>query len=98
MQTNIESKLRLDSDHRVLRWGLHLIVLGVLAIITALIYRNSLDIPFVFDDAHNIFLNPFIRLTDLSWSQLYDAAFEIEDWSKMECETGRHFSADSKYY
>ena len=39
-----------------------------------LIYSSNLEGPFVFDDGRNIRDNPAIRLTQLSWSGLKDAA------------------------
>ncbi|MGY8814122.1 MAG: tetratricopeptide repeat protein [Gammaproteobacteria bacterium] len=48
----------------------------LLAIIVLVIYSNSLDAPFVFDDHDNITNNQFIKINELSISQLYDAAFK----------------------
>ncbi len=41
-----------------------------------LIYSNSLNCAFVFDDQPHITENSFIRITELSFENLYDAAFK----------------------
>ena len=38
-------------------------------------YFNSFDVPYLFDDERNISQNPAIKIDDLSWSSLRQAAF-----------------------
>ncbi len=40
----------------------------LLSAVTFLIYTNTFDAPFLFDDYTNIVDNPLVRLTELSWS------------------------------
>ncbi len=47
-----------------------------LIILTTLIYSNTLDSPFLFDDAHNIEENGFIRLRSIEFKSLYEAGFK----------------------
>ncbi len=53
-------------------------LVGVLAICSlgALVYSNSLDAAFVYDDTRSITGNPRIRVEHLGWRELYEAAFE----------------------
>ncbi|RJP75750.1 MAG: tetratricopeptide repeat protein [Desulfobacteraceae bacterium] len=51
--------------------GLIFMILLVVAI-----YSNTFHVPFLFDDEDNILLNTRIRLTQLSWNNLFDAAFK----------------------
>jgi hypothetical protein len=48
----------------------------LLVIVVLVIYSNSLDAPFVFDDHDNITNNQFIKIDELGMGQLYDAAFK----------------------
>jgi len=52
--------------------------MAVLAIflLTIIIYSNSLDCGFVFDDMQNITQNPYMRLQDLDAAKLFEAAFK----------------------
>lgn len=50
-------------------------VLTIFSIIT-LVYANSLQTPFVFDDLGSIYLSPSRQMTSISISTLWDAAFE----------------------
>ena len=52
------------------------LLLVSLAIIVFLIYSNSLQAPFVFDDLLHIKENPHIRLTQLSLEGISRAVFE----------------------
>jgi len=52
------------------------LMLIVLAVLGLLIYAQTLENPFVFDDGFNILNNPGIRLTELSWDGLNRAAWE----------------------
>ena len=54
----------------------HIFAMLLMAGTVFAIYCNSWHVPFVFDDSHNIAANAFIRLDELSWSGLYDAAFK----------------------
>jgi len=45
-------------------------------IITALIYSNAVNVPFYLDDAWSIVENYHIRLTDLTWHDILNAAFK----------------------
>ena len=45
-------------------------------LLVILAYSNSLDIPFYFDDLLHIVDNPHIRMTELSWDALWEAAQE----------------------
>ena len=51
---------------------------AVLAIclLTVIIYSNTFNCAFVFDDQQNITENSFIRLTELSFEKLSAAAFK----------------------
>jgi len=48
----------------------------VFALLGILIYANTLDVPFIFDDTQNIRDNPHIRLETLTWKGLVDVGFE----------------------
>ena len=43
-------------------------------LIGAILYSNSLDVPFYYDDSHNIVTNESIHLEELTWTGLKDAA------------------------
>lgn len=45
----------------------HLLALIFLAIPIALLYSNTYQVPFYFDDMPNIVLNPYVRIKNLSW-------------------------------
>jgi tetratricopeptide (TPR) repeat protein len=49
---------------------------GVLVVVVFLIYSNTFQTPFIFDDLQNIRDNPFIRMTSLSWENINNAAFK----------------------
>ncbi|MDZ7832227.1 MAG: tetratricopeptide repeat protein [Desulfobacterales bacterium] len=62
-----------SSPHR------HLLTAAGILILTAvvfLIYSNTLNSPFVFDDTGYITEDPAIRMTDLSWENIKQAALE----------------------
>lgn len=61
-----------------LHWSFFRRVVFIISIVllVSLIYRNSLEVPFVFDDEPNISENLYLRLTDLSFESLKYAAFE----------------------
>lgn len=48
------------------------ILVSILAVLTFLLYANTLNSPFAMDDWHNILANKHIRITDLSISTLND--------------------------
>jgi Flp pilus assembly protein TadD len=54
----------------------HLIAILAICLLCIIIYSNTLNSSFVFDDFHNIKENPYIRLTDLDFDKLYDAGFK----------------------
>ncbi len=47
-----------------------------LAFVVFVLYSNSLESPFIFDDLHNILDNPHIHLTELSLEGLISAGFQ----------------------
>lgn len=51
----------------------HLIAIFAICLLCIIIYSNTLNSSFVFDDFHNIKENPYIRLTDLDFEKLYNA-------------------------
>jgi len=52
------------------------LIVATAAILAIFIYAGALPGPFVFDDEGNITDNIHIRMTSLSWDQLYAAAFK----------------------
>ncbi|MCK4620801.1 MAG: tetratricopeptide repeat protein [Desulfuromonadales bacterium] len=52
------------------------VILSILALLVFSIYSNILGGPFVFDDEHNILDNSHIRITELSWESVKEAALE----------------------
>jgi len=54
----------------------HLIVAFSIALLCIIIYSNTLNSPFVFDDFPNIKKNPYFRLIDSDFQRLYDAGFK----------------------
>jgi hypothetical protein len=52
------------------------LLLSLLAIVVILIYADTLTTPFIFDDLHNIYNNPHIRVPALSFENLAWAGFE----------------------
>ena len=54
----------------------HLIIVFALSIICIIIYSNTLNSPFVFDDLPHIKENPYFRLNSLNFQKLYNAAFK----------------------
>lgn len=54
----------------------HLITIIVIATIGAVLYANTLNSPFVFDDAHNITDNPYVRISDVGLKSLTTAGFQ----------------------
>jgi tetratricopeptide (TPR) repeat protein len=52
------------------------LILGILVAVVFLIYSNTFQSPFIFDDLQNIKENPFLRMTTLSWENIKNAAFE----------------------
>ncbi len=54
----------------------HVWMLLVFVILSVLIYSNTLDVPFYFDDLPNIVQNPHIRLTNLKFENIRTAAFK----------------------
>ena len=53
-----------------------LIAVAVMGFLCALIYSNTFNYSFVFDDLGNIKNNPHIRLKNLDYQRLYDAGFK----------------------
>jgi len=58
----------------ILNFTFRMSLAGLTVFLVFLIFSSSLEGPFLFDDGHNIENNPAIRLTQLSWSGLKDAA------------------------
>ncbi len=56
--------------------GLFLIAVPVLIAVGAIAYGNSFDVPFVFDDLHNIKDNSHMRVTELDRQQLLQVVRE----------------------
>ncbi len=54
----------------------------VICVVAVVIYARTLDFPFVFDDGANIAKNPFIRLTELDATRLYEAALRSPSSSR----------------
>ena len=54
------------------------LVLLVFVVLGFLIYSNTLDVPFHFDDESNIVENPNIRLTELSLKDITGACFNLK--------------------
>ena len=54
----------------------HFIFVCIIAVLCSIIYSNTLNVPFVFDDLDNILDNRHIRLTGLDLAGLYEAAFK----------------------
>jgi tetratricopeptide (TPR) repeat protein len=65
-----------QSTKGILNFTLKTSLAGLTVFLVFLIYSSNLEGPFVFDDGSNIKSNPAIRLTQLSWSGLKDAAFK----------------------
>ena len=63
-----------QSTKDILNFTLKTSLAGLTVFLVFLIYSSNLEGPFVFDDGNNIKNNPAIRLTQLSWSGLKDAA------------------------
>lgn len=61
-----------NSDYNLHKY--HLVALFAISLFCIIIYSNTLNTPFVFDDLPNIKNNPYIRLTSLDFGKLYDAA------------------------
>jgi len=55
---------------------LHLCAALIVVIFTFIIYSNTFNVPFLFDDQLNIAENPYIRITELSPAQISRAAFQ----------------------
>ncbi|HIJ78109.1 MAG: tetratricopeptide repeat protein [Desulfobulbaceae bacterium] len=54
----------------------HLLSLALLIVTGFLLYANTLDAPFYLDDDRHIRQNPHIRLTEITWQGLKEAAFK----------------------
>ena len=52
----------------------HCFFLMMLVVLGSLIYSNTLNSPFIFDDVPNIYENPHIRLVELTPRNIFDAA------------------------
>jgi tetratricopeptide (TPR) repeat protein len=63
-----------QSRRDILQFTLRTSLAALTVFLVFLIYSSSLEGPFVFDDGRNIKNNSAIRLTQLSWSGLKDAA------------------------
>lgn len=56
--------------------GHHVIAISAICLFCIVVYSNTLNSPFVFDDDANIRENAYIRLTDFDFQRLSDAMFE----------------------
>jgi Flp pilus assembly protein TadD len=65
--------MRRENDHPLQHY---LIAISSICLLCVLVYSNTFNSPFVFDDTRNIEENRFIRLTDLDFNKLYDAGFK----------------------
>ena len=54
----------------------HIVVIAAISLLCVLIYSNTLNSSFVFDDLGNIKNNPHIRLKNLDYKKLFDAGFK----------------------
>ena len=54
----------------------HLISCFLLCLLCIIVYSNTLDSPFIFDDVPNIEFNSFVRLTEFDLKKVYEAAFK----------------------
>ena len=72
--TDLPDSFKRQSRQDILNFTLKTSVAGLTIFLVFLIYSSSLEGPFVLDDGNNILNNPAIRLTQLSWSGLKDAA------------------------
>ncbi len=70
------------------------LVLLVFVILGFLIYSNTLDVPFYFDDRPNVVENPYIRLTDLTSKNIACVAFK----SPLSNRTVANLSFALNYY
>ncbi len=51
------------------------ILLACMAFVVFLAYSNTFGVPYILDDEPHILLNPVIRLTDLTWNNLFKVGF-----------------------
>lgn len=58
------------------RRGRTLLAMGIIAAVCIAAYSNTFQVPFVYDDLHNIRENHFIRLTRLNAPALYEAGIK----------------------
>ncbi len=65
---------RRQSRQDIAEFTLRMSLVGLTVFLVFLIYSSNLEGPFVFDDGRNIKDNPAIRLIDLSWPGLKEAA------------------------
>jgi tetratricopeptide (TPR) repeat protein len=66
--------VRPQSPRNIYLYTLKIIVIALLFFLPLLIYSNTLQSPFIFDDGHNIQKNHHIRLIRLSWEGIKKAA------------------------
>lgn len=72
----------------------HVIAVFIICILGIIIYSNTINSPFVFDDAVSITENHRIRLTNLDLKSLYDAGFK----SRASSRTVANISFAINYY
>ena len=68
--------VRSQSPQNIYFYTLKVTAIALLFVLPLLIYANTLQSPFIFDDGHNIQKNHHIRLTQLSWEGIKKAAFD----------------------
>lgn len=60
----------------------HVFATIIIILLGGILYANTLNSPFVFDDAHNITDNPYIRISDVSWKSLYTAGLQSPSYRR----------------
>jgi protein O-mannosyl-transferase len=60
----------------------HLLSILLLSVLSIIIYSNTFNAPFLFDDVSNITENPHMRLTDINIQSLKNAAFSRPSWAR----------------
>jgi len=72
--TDLPDSPKKQSRKDILNFTLKTSLAGMTVLLVFLIYSNTLEGPFLLDDGSNIKNNPAIRLTQLSWSGIENAA------------------------
>ncbi|MGB5746979.1 MAG: tetratricopeptide repeat protein [Desulfobacterales bacterium] len=72
--TDLPDSPKKQSGKDILNFTLKTSLAGITVLLVFLIYSNTLEGPFLLDDGSNIKNNPAIRLTQLSWTGIENAA------------------------